>query len=102
MTNNDPNNPPPSGITRPPIGKPKLRLTPKGGKKQGTRPSMKLGGNKPLPVTQPPFKKPLATPPVETPAVSPDQLQTEASTEDLPPAPQSLSPSSEGLPHHHR
>ena len=49
MTNNDSNNPPPSGITCPPIGKPKLRLTPKGGKKQGTRPSMKLGGNKPHP-----------------------------------------------------
>ena len=77
-SNQDPNNPPPPGITRPPIGKPKLKLTPKGGKKQGTRPSLKLGGNKPLPVTQPPFKKQLVTPPVESSAVSPEQQQAEA------------------------
>ena len=100
MTNPDPSNPSPSGITRPPIGKPKLKLklTPKGGKKQGTRPSMKLGGNKPLPVTQPPFRKPQALPSVDTPVVPSEHPQPVSPSEDLPPAPPSLSPASEGLP----
>ena len=60
MTNNDPNNPSPSGITRPPIGKPKLRLTPKGGKKQGTRPSMKLGRQQTITSNPTTFRKPQA------------------------------------------
>ena len=52
-----PTPPPTPGLTRPPVGKPKFKLTPKSGKKPGAKSPLKLSGKKPLPITQPPFQK---------------------------------------------
>ena len=86
-TPEDPSQPPPPSVTRPPVGKPKLKLTPKSGKKLGTKPSLKMSGKKPVQMTQPPFKKA----PQLTPNVSNDESTDEKSgvTPPLSPLPTS-------------